>query len=157
MATVLIVDDDEAVLDLIVEALADTGVETRTATTGAQALEALMASPPDCAVLDIIMPAPSGLDLCTTLRADSRTAAIPVILLTARTQYADIASGFDCGADDYIVKPFDPVDLCRRVTALLSPVRQQRWLRRHDAHGVTRASAGPAGLFAAERDPTRAV
>jgi DNA-binding response OmpR family regulator len=129
MATVLIADDDEAVLSLIAATLAEAGIETRTATTGAEALDAVLAAPPDCVVLDIIMPAPSGLDLCTTLRADSRTSAIPVILLTARTQQTDIASGFDRGADDYIVKPFDPDDLCRRVSALLSPVRQQRWLR----------------------------
>jgi DNA-binding response OmpR family regulator len=132
MATVLIVDDDEVVLGLIAEMLAVEGIESRTATNGADALELISAALPDCVVLDIAMPGSSGLDLCATLRADSRTAGMPVILLTALGQNADKASGFECGADDYIVKPFDPDDLCRRVLALLSPVRQQRW-RRQDS------------------------
>lgn len=129
MATVLIVDDDEVVLGLIAATLAVAGVDSRTAVSGGEALTAIAAALPDCVILDITMPGPSGLDLCAMLRADSRTESIPVILLTGRGRIGDKAIGFDRGADDYIVKPFDPQELTRRVIALLSPVRQQRWHR----------------------------
>ncbi len=129
MATVLIVDDDEAVLGLIAATLAVDGIDSRTATNGPEALDSIAKALPDCVVLDIMLPGPSGLDVCATLRADSRTDAIPVIMLTALVQLGDRASGFDHGADDYITKPFDPAELSRRVSALLSPVRQQRWHR----------------------------
>ncbi|HEX9999618.1 MAG TPA: response regulator [Actinoplanes sp.] len=125
----MIVDDDEAVLGLVTATLAVAGIESRTATSGTEALESISADLPDCVVLDIMMPGTSGLDLCMALRAASRTDGMPVVLLTARTQHADKAVGFECGADDYVVKPFDPDDLCQRVVALLSPVRQQRWHR----------------------------
>ncbi|MEU4236879.1 response regulator [Actinoplanes sp. NPDC026619] len=142
MAMVLIVDDDEAVLGLIAATLAVAGIDSRTATSGTEALNSIATVLPDCVVLDIMMPGPSGLDLCSMLRADDLTDGIPVILLTARGQHADRASGFDCGADDYIIKPFDPADLNRRVIALLSPVRQQRW-RRQDSVPLPAASLTP--------------
>ena len=129
MATVLIVDDDEAVLGLVAATLDVAGIGSRTATGGAEALTWLATNLPDCVILDIAMPGPSGLDLCAALRAGTRTAGIPVILLTGRGRLGDRASGFDTGADDYVVKPFDPADLTRRVVALLNPVRQQRWVR----------------------------
>ncbi|GIF22431.1 two-component system phosphate regulon response regulator PhoB [Actinoplanes tereljensis] len=140
MATVLIVDDDEALLGLVAATLAVAGIDSRTATSGAEALDSVSTTLPDCVILDIRMPGPSGLDLCATWRADRRTAGIPVVILTARGQLGDRASGFDCGADDYVVKPFDPQDLSRRVQALLSPVRQQRW---HREHSLPAAQAAP--------------
>jgi two-component system phosphate regulon response regulator PhoB len=129
MAVVLIVDDDEALCGLVSATLAVAGIDSRTALTGAEALTLVSTTMPDCIVLDITLPDASGLDLCATWRADNRTEGIPVLLLTARSQHDDRAIGFDSGADDYIVKPFDPEDLSRRITALLSSVRQQRWHR----------------------------
>ncbi len=147
MTSVLIVDDDEAVLGLIAATLTVAGIDSRTATNGTEALNSISTTLPDCVVLDIMMPGPSGLDLCAALRADQRTGAIPVILLTARDQLDDRAAGFDCGADDYITKPFHPDDLSRRVIALLSPVRQHRWQHRPGSE----APAKPVGPMADQR------
>jgi DNA-binding response OmpR family regulator len=72
------------------------------------------------------MPEMSGLDVCLALRADPATAAIPVIMLTAKAQEAQVEQGFAAGADDYIVKPFSPRELVRRVEALLTRVEVRR-------------------------------
>jgi DNA-binding response OmpR family regulator len=120
MSTILVADDDRDILDLVAFKLTASGYELITATDGATALTEARRAVPDIVVLDVSMPGMSGLDVCRELRADSITTAIPVILLTARGQDADIEVGFDVGADDYIVKPFSPRELQSRVTALLS-------------------------------------
>jgi DNA-binding response OmpR family regulator len=120
MSTILVADDDRDILDLVAFKLSAAGHELITATDGATALTEARRAVPDIVVLDVAMPGMSGLDVCRELRADSLTTAIPVILLTARGQEADVEAGFDVGADDYIVKPFSPRELQSRVTALLS-------------------------------------
>ncbi len=121
MTTVLVADDDRIVLDMVTFILDAAGFEVTAYTDPQRALQAALATPPDCAVLDVSMPQMSGLEVCRALRADARTAGTPVILLTARGQWLDVSSGFDAGADDYVVKPFGPQDLLTRVTALLDP------------------------------------
>ena len=81
---------------------------------------------PDLVILDWAMPEMSGLDVCLALRADPATAGIPVIMLTAKAQEAQVEQGFAAGADDYIVKPFSPRELVRRVEALLARVEVRR-------------------------------
>ena len=75
---------------------------------------------PDIVLLDWTMPRMSGIEVCQSLRADPSTADLPIILLTAKAQESELAQGLAAGADDYIVKPFSPVELARRVAALLA-------------------------------------
>jgi DNA-binding response OmpR family regulator len=130
MATVLIADDDPALRQLLRDILDQHGIVTRVAVDGEQALRAAQEDPPDCLIIDINMPGLTGLAVCAELRAAPGTAAMPIILLTGLGQRRDISTGFASGADDYIVKPFRPEELMERLTALLSPVRQRRWVDR---------------------------
>ena len=84
-----------------------------------RALEALGADHPDLVVSDVMMPKLSGLELVERLKADDATKAIPVILLSAKAQVDDIRAGLDAGADDYVTKPFEPLELVDRVNKLL--------------------------------------
>jgi DNA-binding response OmpR family regulator len=116
---VLVADDDEDILELVSYRLARAGYEVVTASDGEQALERALERRPSLAVLDVMMPKLDGYEVTRRLRDNADTAAIPVILLTARVQDADIARGFDAGADDYVKKPFSPQELRARVQAVL--------------------------------------
>ena len=118
--TVLVADDDEDILQLVSFRLERAGYTVVTAADGQQALAAARRHQPDLAVLDVMMPGLNGYEVTRQLRADPATAAIPVILLTARVQEADVSRGFEAGADDYLRKPFSPQELRSRVQALLS-------------------------------------
>jgi len=87
---------------------------------GPSALKSVAARRPDLVLLDIMMPGISGLEVLERWRSDVATAAIPVVMLTAKAQENDVERGFQLGADDYVVKPFSPRELVRRVTAVLS-------------------------------------
>jgi DNA-binding response OmpR family regulator len=121
MSTVLIADDDPDILALVTFKVKQAGYTLITATDGAAALAAARETTPDLVVLDVSMPRMSGLEVCRELRADPATSKVPVLLLTARAQEADIEAGFDVGADDYVVKPFSPRELVARITAILGP------------------------------------
>ena len=116
---VLAADDDEDILELIAFRLERSGYTVLRAHDGAEALELALSSQPDLAVLDVMMPKMDGFDLTRRLREEEATSRMPIILLTARTQEADIQRGFDAGADDYIRKPFSPQELRARVQAIL--------------------------------------
>ena len=116
---VLAADDDEDILELIVFRLERSGYTVLQAHDGAQALELARSSRPDLAVLDVMMPKMDGFEVTRRLREDEATSKMPIILLTARSQDADIQRGFDAGADDYIRKPFSPQELRARVQAIL--------------------------------------
>ena len=118
--TVLVADDDEDILQLVSFRLERAGYTVVTAADGAQALAAARQHQPDLAVLDVMMPGLNGYEVTRQLRADPATAAIPVILLTARVQEADVSRGFEAGADDYLRKPFSPQELRSRVQAILA-------------------------------------
>ena len=117
--TVLVADDDEDILQLVSFRLERAGYTVVTAADGQQALAAARQHQPDLAVLDVMMPGLNGYEVTRQLRADPATAAIPVILLTARVQEADVSRGFEAGADDYLRKPFSPQELRSRVQAIL--------------------------------------
>ncbi|EXG80942.1 MULTISPECIES: response regulator transcription factor [Cryptosporangium] len=121
MSTVLIADDDPDILALVTFKVKQAGYHLVTATDGAAALAAARETTPDLVVLDVSMPRMSGLEVCRELRKDTATAKVPVLLLTARAQEADIEAGFDVGADDYVVKPFSPRELVARIAAILGP------------------------------------
>ena len=118
--TVLVADDDEDILQLVSFRLERAGYKVVTAADGQQALAAAREHQPDLAVLDVMMPGLNGYEVTRRLRADPATAAIPVILLTARVQEADVSRGFEAGADDYLRKPFSPQELRSRVQAILA-------------------------------------
>ena len=122
---ILIADDDEDILELVRLRLSRSGYDTVLARNGAEALAAVEAQMPDLALLDVSMPAMTGYEVTTALKADDATKDIPIILLTARAQTADVSKGFEAGADDYITKPFSPQALQIRVAAALGDAEGQ--------------------------------
>ena len=116
---VLVADDDPDILDLVRYRLERSGYTVATATDGTEAVRLAGELSPALAVLDVMMPGLTGFDVTRRLRADPETARIPVILLTAKAQEADVQEGFAAGADDYIRKPFSPRELSARVQAIL--------------------------------------
>jgi two-component system, OmpR family, phosphate regulon response regulator PhoB len=120
MTSVLVVDDDPDVCDLVRYKLEQSGFDVRRASDGDQALREVEAEIPDLVLLDIMMPGMSGLEVLERWRANGATEKLPVIMLTAKAQENDVERGFELGADDYVIKPFSPRELARRVTAVLS-------------------------------------
>jgi DNA-binding response OmpR family regulator len=116
---VLVADDDEDIRSLVTFRLGRSGYRVIAAGDGEEALSLALEHAPDLAVLDVMMPRLDGYELTRRLRDHETTQAMPVILLTARAQEADVARGFDAGADDYIRKPFSPQELRARVQAIL--------------------------------------
>lgn len=116
---VLVADDEEDIRALVAFRLERAGYDVITAADGEEALTLATTRLPDLVVLDMMMPKANGLEVTRSLRAHDTTKDIPVILLTARAQEADVASGFEAGVDDYVKKPFSPKDLQLRVQALL--------------------------------------
>jgi DNA-binding response OmpR family regulator len=120
---ILIVEDDKDIADLIAHYLQRAGHAVETAASGTAALAAIKASPPSLVLLDLMLPGMDGLLVCQTLRKDPGTAAIPIIMLTARGEEAERIAGLELGADDYVTKPFSPGELVARVGALLRRTR----------------------------------
>lgn len=117
--TVLVADDESDVRELVAYRLRRSGYDVVEASDGQEALELALGRLPALAVLDVMMPKLDGYELTRRLRAEETTRDMPVILLTARAQEADIARGFEAGADDYLRKPFNPDELVARVRAVL--------------------------------------
>jgi len=118
--TVLVADDDDDILELVSFRLERAGYKVITARDGQQALAAAQEHRPDLAVLDVMMPGLNGYEVTKQLRSGEATRDIPVILLTARVQEADVNRGFEAGADDYLRKPFSPQELRSRVQAIIA-------------------------------------
>jgi DNA-binding response OmpR family regulator len=116
---VLAADDDEDILGLVEFRLGLAGYEVLLARDGEEALALAVEQIPDLAVLDVMMPKLDGFELTRRLRGEEATSRMPIILLTARAQDADVRQGFAAGADDYIRKPFSPDELHARVQAIL--------------------------------------
>ena len=120
MATVLLAEDDADIRLLVTFTLTRAGYQVREFGDGLSAVADAREHPPDLAILDVMMPGMSGLEVCQELRQDPATADIPVIILTALAQETDITGVFAAGADDYIVKPFSPREFVIRVNAALA-------------------------------------
>jgi len=120
---VLIAEDDRDIRELVVTKLTGAGYRVIAVADGVSALNAIREQLPDIALLDVMMPGSSGLDVIGKLRTDDRTAAVPVILLSAKSQDFDVQTGLASGAADYIVKPFSPRELVERVEAVLRRTR----------------------------------
>ena len=116
---VLAVDDEEDILELIRYNLEKDGFRVNGITSGEKALEAVRRDPPDIILLDLMLPALSGFEVCRRLKADSETRGIPIVMLTAKGEESDIVAGLELGAEDYITKPFSPKVLIARLRAVL--------------------------------------
>ena len=116
---VLLADDDPNLLRLISTTLGTGDFDLLQALDGQEALEVAQRERPDLILLDINMPLLDGFQVCEQLKQDPQTAAIKVVMLSARGSDADRARGRACGADDYFVKPFSPIQLLNKVYALL--------------------------------------
>jgi DNA-binding response OmpR family regulator len=145
-ATVLVVDDDPVILKLLEVNFEMEGFSVVRAADGAEGLERAREVLPDIVILDVMMPRMTGYEVAKALREDEGTAHIPIIFVTARAQSSDVERGMELGVDDYVTKPFDPLDLIARVNVLLA--------RRADAEGP--AEAGPDTEGAAEAGPDTA-
>jgi two-component system phosphate regulon response regulator PhoB len=147
-ASILVVDDEPAIRDMIAVALEVAGFECLRAENARAAHALIVDKQPDLVLLDWMMPETSGLELLRRLRRDELTANLPVILLTAKTEEDNQVQGLDAGADDYITKPFSPRALIARIRALLRrreqdvgelPIEVQGLVYDPVSHHVTRA------------------
>ncbi len=119
MSKILVVEDDPDIAELIRHALEKAGHTVEELASGAAVIPYLRGTVPDLVVLDLMLPGLDGLMVCQAMRSEPRTAAIPIIMVTARADEADRIAGLELGADDYVTKPFSPKELAARVTALL--------------------------------------
>lgn len=119
MPTILVVEDEPAILELLKVNLVDSGYEVRTAEDAETAHTSLKDALPDLLLLDWMLPGQSGLALAKQLRADSRTRDLPIIMVTAKTDEADKIAGLEAWVDDYVTKPFSPRELKARIKAVL--------------------------------------
>ena len=117
---ILVADDDADIRDLVTFKLTQSGYTVEAYSDGASAWAAMTERPPRLALLDVMMPGLSGLDVLRKARESAATANIPVILLTARSRDVDVEDGFACGATDYVIKPFSPRELVHRVSSVLA-------------------------------------
>jgi DNA-binding response OmpR family regulator len=120
---ILVADDDRDIRDLVTFKLGQAGFNVQAVDDGTAALAAIQDDPPDLAVLDVMMPGLSGIDVLRKLRDAEPTRGVRVILLTARSRDADVDAGFATGADDYVIKPFSPRELLHRVNTVLARPR----------------------------------
>jgi phosphate regulon transcriptional regulator PhoB len=118
-AKILVVDDEKDIVELVQYNLKKEGYGVISACDGERALDLVKKELPDLIVLDLMLPGMDGLEVCRTLKNDSRTSDIPVIMLTAKGEEADIVVGLELGADDYITKPFSVRQLLARVKTVL--------------------------------------
>jgi DNA-binding response OmpR family regulator len=120
MPVALVVDDDPDIRGVIVFMLARAGFEVREESDGDAGFKLALDLNPDIVLLDWMMPRMSGVEVCRAIRLEPSLSSVAITLLTARAQEANVQEGFDAGADDYIVKPFNPRDLIDRVQNLLA-------------------------------------
>jgi len=116
---ILVVDDEPDILELVQYNLSKAQYEVVSVESGEEALVQVRTTPPDLIVLDLMLPGVDGLEVCRALKRDTRTAAVPIVMLTARGEEADIVAGLELGADDYLTKPFSPRVLLARIRAVL--------------------------------------
>ena len=117
--SVLVVEDEEDIMEVIRFNLEKEGYEVHQALSGEKALQVIENNLPSLVLLDLMLPGINGLDLCRIFKQNDRTKAIPVIMLTAKSEDADIVAGLEMGAEDYITKPFSPRVLVARVRTIL--------------------------------------
>jgi two-component system phosphate regulon response regulator PhoB len=137
-SNILVVDDEDDIRELIRYNLAREGYHVTTADNGENALKEIRNRRPDAVILDLMLPGMDGLEVCRTLKQSSEMSQMPIIMLTAKGEDADMVTGLEMGADDYIVKPFSPRVLCARVKAVL---------RRKSSHANVQETLQFAGIL----------
>ncbi len=133
---ILVIDDEPDIRELVRFGLTQEGFSVETAATGQIGLDCVARRKPDLIVLDLMLPDISGTEVCRKLRAQSTTAQLPVVMLTARSEEMDRVVGFELGADDYLTKPFSSRELALRVKAVLRRSGPSKSGERQLAHGV---------------------
>lgn len=118
--TVLIADDNPQILELMEAYLEPLGVRVVTARDGQETLTRVRESAPDLILLDIMMPRRSGFEVCRILKQDERLADVPIIMVTALNEVGDMERAKECGADDFLTKPVNKLELLERVRRLLA-------------------------------------
>ena len=116
---ILVVDDEEDILELVEYNLLKNGYEVTCVTSGEEALQTAREKLPDLVILDLMLPGVDGLEVCKDLKNSDKTSGILILMLTAKSEEADIVTGLELGADDYVLKPFSPRVLLARVKAVL--------------------------------------
>lgn len=137
---ILVVDDDPSISDMLTLVLETEGFEPVAVMDGNEAVQAFREHQPDLILLDLMLPGMNGVDICRAIRLES---AVPIVMLTAKTDTVDVVLGLETGADDYITKPFRPRELRARISAMM------RRPRKDTAPAVPEAEAAPAPLPAA--------
>lgn len=122
----LVVEDDRDIAELVAHHLDKAGYSSEILRSGVEVMPAVRERPPALVVLDLMLPGRNGLDVCRSMRADPRTSAVPIIMLTAMIDETDRIVGLELGGDDYVTKPFSPKELVARVGAVLRRARRER-------------------------------
>ena len=130
--TVLVVEDEQDIAELLEYNLSRSGFDVRCTSSGEEALSIIRSTELDLILLDLMLPGMDGLELCRTVKFDPSFAAIPIVMVTARGEEADIVVGLELGADDYITKPFSPRVVVARVKAVLRRKQVSRAESRND-------------------------
>jgi len=144
--TVLVIEDDPDIVRLLTLYLEQERYRVRAVSSGTEGLRAVREGSPDVIILDVMLPALDGYEVCKRLRATPETARVPILMLTAKADEADKIVGLEIGADDYVAKPFSPKEVVARVKALVrrsepdplrAPLRYQTITLDPDRHEVT--------------------
>ncbi len=122
---ILVVDDEKDIVKMLDYNLKKEGFRTVSANNGEDALDLAKKEHPDLIILDLMLPQIDGLEVCKILKKESKTSAIPIIMLTAKTHESDKVVGLELGADDYVTKPFSPRELIARIKAVLRRVKEK--------------------------------
>lgn len=140
--TIAVVEDERDVAELVKHTLERDGFVVRLYRDGSAAAAAIARDPPDAVVLDVMLPGLDGLELCRRLRSDVKTARVPILMLTARSEVADEVAGLEVGADDYVAKPFAPRALLARVRSALRRSAEPDDPKEHVSAGPIRVDLG---------------
>lgn len=132
---ILVVDDEPDAVELVEFSLKQAGFDVVTAADGAEALRKAQANPPDLIVLDLMLPEIDGLEVCRLLRRNPATAAVPVLMLTAKAAEIDRVVGLELGAEDYVTKPFSPRELILRIKRIFDRAKKPPAKRERIATG----------------------
>lgn len=122
---ILIVEDEKDIVKMLEYNLKKEGFKALSASDGEDALDLVIRQRPDLVILDLMLPGMDGLEVCKNLKNDTKTRAIPVIMLTAKSQESDKIVGLELGADDYVTKPFSPRELIARIKAVLRRMKEK--------------------------------
>lgn len=140
LGRIVVIEDEPDIREVVVYNLLREGFEVVAMANGHQGLAEVQRTPPDCVLLDLMLPGLDGIEICRQIRAESRTTKVPVIMVTAKGEESDVVLGLGMGADDYLTKPFSPRELIARIKAVIR--RGHNPSREHDLDGPERVEIG---------------